>query len=95
MKPKEELFKVLEDFKDFLNDLPDKEVLVFIYVSYPKFIEESAKWDELKQKRVDIAISLLKKGKISFSKAVEISGLNISGFQDVLRRKGVKWKDES
>lgn len=92
IKPKKELIKVINDFKEFLNDLPDEEILAFVYVSYPDYISESAKWSELKKDRVKIAISLLKKEKISFGKAVEISGLSSSKFEDLLKINKIKWK---
>ncbi|MDD4211612.1 MAG: UPF0175 family protein [Clostridia bacterium] len=92
LKPKQELLTVLEDFKEFLNDLPDDEIMTFIYVSYPDYISESIKWDELKKKRIPIAISLLKKDKVSFSKAVEISGLKMDSFEDLLKLRGIKWR---
>ena len=94
IKPKKELLSVIEDFKEFLNDLSDNEILAFIYVSYPKYIDESAKWDELKKKRVDLAISLLRKGKISYGKAVEISGLKSSRFEDIIKDRKIKWKHD-
>ncbi|MBU1067051.1 UPF0175 family protein [Patescibacteria group bacterium] len=92
LKPERKLMEVVEDFKNFLNDLSDNEILTFIYVSYPKYIGESAKWDELKRDRIKIAISLLKKEKISFSKAVEISGMSLSEFENLLKRNRIKWK---
>ncbi len=92
LKPKKELIKVIEDFKEFLNDLPDDEILAFVYVTYPDYISESAKWDELKKDRVEIAISLLKKEKVSFGKAVEISGLTSQKFEKILEERGIKWK---
>lgn len=51
LKPKPELARVIDDFKRFLNDLNDEEVLAFVYVSYPKYISESVKWDELKPRK--------------------------------------------
>ncbi len=92
LKPKKELTNVIEDFKEFLNDLPDNEILAFVYVTYPDYISESAKWDELKKDRVRLAISLLKKEKISFGKAVEISGLKSKDFEDFLKKRGIKWR---
>jgi uncharacterized protein YwgA len=92
LKPKEDLTKVVEDFKDFLNDLTDDEVLTFIYVFYPQYIAESARWNELKKNRIKIAISLLRKQKISFTKASEIAGLNINEFEDLLRKRNIRWK---
>lgn len=92
LRPKKELIRVIEDFKGFLNNLPDNEILAFVYVTYPDYISESAKWDELKQDRVRIAISLLKKEKISFGKAVEISGLKSKDFEENLNKRGIKWR---
>lgn len=92
LKPKKELLNVLEDFKLFLNDLTDDEVLTFVYVSYPNYIEELIKWEELQPKRLNIAISLLRKNKISYYKAVEVSGLNNQDFEKILIEKKVKWK---
>jgi uncharacterized protein YwgA len=92
LKPKKELIEVITDFKEFLNDLPDDDILAFVYVSYSEYIGESAKWDELKKNRVEIAVSLLKKEKVSFGKAVEISGLSQSGFEELLKKKNIKWK---
>lgn len=94
LKPKKELMNVVEDFKDFLNDLQDEEILAFVYVSYPKYISESIKWDEIKTNRIKIAISLLKKEKISFGKAVEISGLTSYKFEESLKKNNIKWKSD-
>ncbi len=68
LKPKKELIEVVEDFKEFLNDLPDEEILAFVYVSYPDYISESAKWDELKPDRIKIAVSLLRKKRLVLAK---------------------------
>ncbi|HVP96736.1 UPF0175 family protein [Methanoregula sp.] len=92
LRPKPELLAVINDFKSFLNDLTDEEILVFVYVSYPQFISESVKWDELKPKRVSIALSLLNKSKISFSKAAEIAGMNAVDFDKLLKDRGMPWR---
>jgi Uncharacterized conserved protein len=92
LKPKKELITVLEDFKLFLNDLTNEELLTFIYVSYPEFTSEAVKWNKLKEKRVQYAVQLLKKQKISFAKAVEISGLDAFDFELLTKKEGIKWK---
>ncbi len=92
LKPKKELMDVIADFKEFLNDLRDDDILAFVYVSYPEYIGESAKWDDLKKERLEIAVSLLRKEKVSFGKAVEISGLSSSRFEELLKNKNIKWK---
>jgi uncharacterized protein YwgA len=92
LKPKADLLAVINDFKSFLNDLSDEEILAFVYSSYPQFISESIKWDELKPKRVPIALSLLNKGKISFSKAAEIAGMSTVDFDKLLKERGMPWR---
>ncbi len=92
LKVKDELVDVVKDFKLFLNDLSSDELLAFIYVTYPGFVEESAKWNDIKKNRIDIAISLLKKGKVSFGKAAQIAGLDVSSFENVLKERRVKWR---
>lgn len=90
---KEQMKTVMEDFKEFLNDLNQKELLAFIYITYPEYIEEATRWDEIRENREEIAISLLSKNKVSFGKAAEISGLNQKEFQKILEKRGVKWRE--
>ncbi|MFA5311960.1 MAG: UPF0175 family protein [Methanomassiliicoccales archaeon] len=92
IKPKQELAGVIQDFKLFLNDLSDNEIMTFIYTFYPKYTSESARWDDLKKDRIDYAIRLLLKGKVSYSKASEMAGLELNDFDDLLRRRRVQWR---
>ena len=93
MNPKQEIKDAIIDFKEFLNDLSDDEVLVFVYVSYPQFIAESARWDKLKKKRINIAVSLLEKEKVSFSKASEIAGISQIEFSKILKQRDINWRN--
>lgn len=45
-----------------------------------------------KDKRIDLAIALYNKEKISIGKACEISGLNIMEFKKELKKRGIKRK---
>lgn len=92
IEPKEDLKNVIDDFKEFLVDIPIDYMLIFIYVFYPKYRDESFKWERLVKQRIDAAVYLLKKDKISFSKALEISGLNIKDFEELLMKRKVKWR---
>lgn len=92
LDPKPDLVSVIEDFKAFLHDLSDEEVLTFIYVTYPDYISESIKWEELKPQRLDLAISLLKKKKVSFSKAAEVAGQDPIQFDETLCDRGIRWR---
>jgi len=82
--------QTIEHMKDFLNDLTDDELLGFIYFSYPEFTQESIKYDKIKKNRIDIAISLYEKNKISLGKAALISDLNQEELIRRLKVKGVK-----
>ena len=80
----EEEREIIEDMKNFVNDLTDDDLLGFIYFSYPNFTEESIKYEKIKEKRVDIALSLYEKNKTSLGKASIISGLNQEEFIHLL-----------
>jgi uncharacterized protein YwgA len=81
----EEELEAIQDFKNFLNDLTRDEILLFTYVSYPKFIEESAIYDQVIRKRIPTAISLYEKGKVSLEKAAFLAGLPVEKFLDKVR----------
>ncbi len=77
-----EEIEAIQDFKKFLNDLTQDELLLYIYVSYPQFSEESAVHDRVIKKRIPIAVSLYKKGKVSLEKAAFLAGLPVEKFLD-------------
>lgn len=81
----DEEIEAIEDFKKFLNDLTQDELLLFTYVSYPKYKEESAVYEKVIRKRIPLAISLYKKEKISLEKAAFLAGLPIEKFLDQAR----------
>jgi uncharacterized protein YwgA len=81
----EEQVEAIQDYKEFLNDLTEYELLLFIYVSYPQFKEESAVYDRVIRKRIPTAISLYKKGKVSLEKASFLAGLPVEKFLDQAR----------
>lgn len=92
IRPQKELKEVISDFKQFINDIPDNELMTFIYACYPDYISESYVWDDLKRDRVKYALDLLKKNKISFSRAVEVSGKNFSDFQRIAKDNNIRWR---
>jgi len=86
---RKETLELVEEVKSELNDLDEDELLAYIYFTFPEMAKESRKIEEIKKRRVPLAIRLYKKGKISLSKAAEIAGMSIKSFMDVLRKKGV------
>ncbi|MFA5268383.1 MAG: hypothetical protein WC379_10465 [Methanoregula sp.] len=81
----EEEIEAIQDFKKFLNDLSEDELLLFIYVSHPDFTKESAVYEGVIRKRVPVAVSLYKKGKVSLEKAAFLAGLPVEKFLDRAR----------
>ena len=76
--------EAIEDFKVFLNDLSQKELLVFIYGSFPEFTAESGIKEDVYKDRVPVAITLYKKAKVSLEKAASLAGMSLEDFIDVL-----------
>jgi uncharacterized protein YwgA len=81
----EEEIEAIGDYKKFLNDLTLDELLLFVYVSYPKYKEESTVYERVIRKRVLTAISLYKKGKVSLEKAAFLAGIPVEKFLDKAR----------
>jgi len=82
-----EEIEAIQDFKSFLNDLTQDEHLLFTYVSYPNFVQRSAIYDRVMEKRIPTAFSLHKKGKVSLEKAAFLAGLSVERFLDSETRK--------
>jgi len=82
----EDLIKILEEAKDFLNDekVTDKEVLAFIYTLEKDYTAKSNVIDLIEKNKVKYAINLYKKGKISIERASEIAEKSISDFKKLL-----------
>jgi len=75
--------------KDLLNDLSRDELLAYIYQVFPNTTEESIVFDKIKPKLKDIAIDLLKMGKISIGLAAKIANMPYSEFFNYLKEKGM------
>jgi len=81
--------EILEEMKSFVNDLSEDEMLAFVYAAYPKMTEESILWEEIKQKRIQLAISLYRKRKVSLGKAAFVAGMNQEDFLEKAKANGI------
>ncbi len=81
----DEEIEAIGDFKKFLNDLSEDELLLFIYVSHPDFTKESGVYERVIRKRIPASISLYRKGKVSLEKAAFLAGLPVEMFLDRAR----------
>ena len=62
----------IQNYKDFLNDMSQDELLCFVYSSRPEMTEESVKYEKLKPKMENILLNLVAKEKISIGRADEL-----------------------
>lgn len=83
------IFEVIEEVKELINDLNEDEVLALVYFKFPEYSKYSEKIREIKKKRVELAISLYSKNKVSIESAAEIAGKSISEFMKILKNKGL------
>lgn len=90
--PMEPVKSIVDNYKKFICRLNEKELLTMIYVSFPEYQRNSDVWDDIKRNRVDTATSLMRKGAVSFSKAVEISGMDQYEFERHLIDRKVRWR---
>jgi predicted HTH domain antitoxin len=81
---------MIEDMKRLCNNLNTDEILALVYYTYPEMTIESLVKDKIESKREKIALSLLKKGKVSIGKASEIAGFPMNSFYKLLKEKKIK-----
>lgn len=82
--------KMIDHMKDIFNQLSEDEILGIVYTDYPEMTDVSLVKNRIKNKRLGIAINLLKKGKVSIGKAAKIADMPIGVFYDKLKELGVK-----
>lgn len=75
----------IADFKNFFSNLTNDELLLFVYVSYPDYVDESIVYFKVMKNRVKNSFSMYKKGAVSLEKAAFLAGLNIENYLDLLR----------
>ncbi len=86
-KKSRELF---DSILDFVDNLSDEEFLIYIYTLYPRDTVHSELKSELLNRRIDLALSMYRKGKISLTMASKIAGLPINKLIEIMRKKGIR-----
>ena len=81
--------RYVTNVKMLLNDLSYYELLGLIYTQYPESAVNSEKQKEVDMRRLDIAISLLKKDKVSLETASKIANMKTDDLLKTLRKKGI------
>jgi predicted HTH domain antitoxin len=85
----EKELSMLRYMKRLFSGINTDETLALVYYTYPETTVESLVKDKIENKREKLALSLLKKGKISNSKAAEMSGIPLRKFYEILREKNI------
>lgn len=93
--PEEPLRSSIDFWKDFVRVLTDTEILTFICVTFQEISGESDVWTHPGSKRIDVAVSLVAKDRISVGKGAELAGVGYSEFEDILRDRRIGWKGRS
>ena len=75
----------IANFKEFIGNLTNDEILLFIYASYPDYTIESTEYRRIMKSRVKNSISIYKKGVVSLEKAASLAGVSIETFLDSIK----------
>lgn len=78
--------EAIADFKGFIDNLTNDEILLFIYASFPNFTIKSTKYRRIMKSRIKNSISIYKKGIVSLEKAAFLAGVNIETYLNLQRR---------
>lgn len=93
ISPHQILKEVIYDNEEFIEGLNEDEILTYIYLTYPQSRIDSEEWSRLKNNLGSTIVSLLQKGKISFSRAAELSGMNSVTYAEYLKKNKIRWRD--
>lgn len=80
----EETLKKLKYSKDLLNDLNDKELLFFMYMTFKETQENSIEYENLLKNKETLVKRLFTKGRINSSTAAHWLGISKRDFLDLL-----------
>jgi predicted HTH domain antitoxin len=81
--------QVVSNVKTLLNDLSYLELLGLVYTEYPDSAIKSEMVAAVDSKRLQIALNLFRKGKVSAEKAAGIASLSTQEFSRILKEKGI------
>jgi len=81
---------IVKETAMFLENLDDDELLLYTYVTSPKMAARSDVVDRILNKRVEIALKMLEKGKVSVSLAAKLAGLPVTKMVEEAVKRGIK-----
>ena len=84
-----EELELVREVGELLKLATDDELLLYTYVLYGGDEESDVK-ERVYSRRIDLAISLLQKGAVSFTLATRLAGLSPFELMEELKRRGIK-----
>ncbi|MDA7958983.1 MAG: hypothetical protein MPI95_07880 [Nitrosopumilus sp.] len=75
--------------KEFMNDMEYREMMFYIYSTFPETMEGSSLLGDYERNRVDVACSLFVKEKATLSLAASVAGMRSDDLADILHDRGV------
>lgn len=81
--------RVVGEVKSWLNDLSFYELLALVYTEYPESATKSQVKDQIEIRRPELAVSLVRKRKVTPELAAKIAGMKQADFLNYLEKRGV------
>ena len=84
------IMRLLDAYRDALNDLTGDELLAFMYTLFPDMAAESEDHDRIMSDLEPLVMALVKKEKISSGRAAELLGVTLDKVIDNMNRMGLQ-----
>ncbi len=81
---------LLSRVKGFLEELNQEELLLYIYVNYPEYVEKSDVFDRIMSRRRQIALRILSRGVVSLGMAAKLAGVSVEEMLEEAKKRGIK-----
>ncbi|NIP62206.1 MAG: hypothetical protein GWN01_16195 [Nitrosopumilaceae archaeon] len=80
---------VISQIKEFFNDMNYWELISFSYSTFPETTLKSEIRTDFQKHRINAAINLFKRKKLSLSKAIKVAGISEEEFVKLLKKRGI------
>ncbi len=82
--------KIVEKVGKFLHSLDEDELILYIYVTSPEMAKRSDIREKILKRRSEIALRMLKEGKVSLGLAAKLAGISITKMRERAIRAGIR-----
>jgi len=81
---------VIRRVVEFMESLSKDELLLYVYATRPEYAVESKMRERVLSRRLDIALRMLRSGKVSLELAAKLAGVSVAEMLEIVKRHGVK-----